>query len=66
MKDMLHDRGLMGEGCIDLKQIRGWMEAAGFQGPHEVEIFSDRYWGMDQESYLDMIIEAYLTYKKDK
>ncbi len=30
--DMLLDRGLMGEGCIPLKQIRTWVEEAGFSG----------------------------------
>ncbi|MDP9230659.1 MAG: sugar phosphate isomerase/epimerase, partial [Bacteroidota bacterium] len=28
--DILLDRGLMGEGCIPVKQIRSWVEAAGF------------------------------------
>lgn len=58
-EDMLNDRGLMGEGCIDLPKIRSWVEAAGFTGFHEVEIFSNRYWQMDQDVFLDKIIEAY-------
>jgi sugar phosphate isomerase/epimerase len=61
MDDMLNDRGIMGEGCINVKQIRGWMESAGFRGYHEVEIFSDRYWAMDQAAYLQIIIQAYLN-----
>jgi sugar phosphate isomerase/epimerase len=60
MNDMLNDRGIMGEGCIDVKKIRGWVESAGFSGYHEVEIFSDQYWAMDQEAYLQLIIQAYL------
>jgi len=36
MQDMLNDRGLMGDGCIDVKQIRGWVEEAGFDGPEGV------------------------------
>lgn len=58
--DLLNDRGLMGEGCIDLKKIRGWVEAAGFTGFHEVEIFSSRYWSEDQSAFLGKIIRAYL------
>jgi len=58
-EDMLNDRGLMGEGCINLPQIRGWVEEAGFKGFHEVEIFSNRYWKMDQQEFLDKIITAY-------
>ncbi len=60
--DMLNDRGLMGEGCIDIAQIRQMVVEAGFNGYHEVEIFSDIYWQMDQEKYLKKIIEAYLLY----
>ena len=42
--DLLLDRGMMGDGVIDLARIRGWMEAAGYRGFHEVEIFSARNW----------------------
>jgi sugar phosphate isomerase/epimerase len=58
-KDLLNDRGLMGDGCIPLKQIRAWVEAAGFDGHIEVEIFSDRWWATDQVEYLGKIREAY-------
>ena len=57
--DLLLDRGLMGEGCIPLKQIRSWVEAAGFKGFNEVEIFSTSYWKEDQSEYLKKIIKAY-------
>lgn len=58
-RSLLTDRGLMGEGCIDIKTIRGWVEAAGFDGWNEVEIFSDHYWAMDQAEYLEQIKTAY-------
>lgn len=61
-EDMLNDRGLMGEGCIPLKEIGRWVSEAGFKGYHEVEIFSNRYWRMDQSEFLDKIINAYLNY----
>jgi sugar phosphate isomerase/epimerase len=57
--DMLNDRGLMGEGCIPLRKIRGWVEAAGFNGFNEVEVFSTRLWAMDQDEYLARIVQAY-------
>ena len=57
--DMLLDRGLMGEGCIPVKQIRSWVEATGFDGFNEVEIFSTTYWKEDQHEFLKKIIEAY-------
>ena len=56
---MLLDRGLMGEGCIDVPLIRSWVEAAGFAGFHEVEIFSERHWAKDQAVFLEEIIRAY-------
>ena len=57
--DMLFDRGLMGEGCIPLQQIRGWVEKAGFSGYNEVEIFSDKLWTTDQNLFLKKIVHAY-------
>jgi sugar phosphate isomerase/epimerase len=57
--DLLNDRGLMGEGCIDLARIAAWMQAAGFEGPPEVEIFSSRWWAADQDDFLRKVIEAF-------
>ena len=57
--DLLNDRGLMGEGCIPIRQIKTWVEEAGFKGTHEVEIFSNRFWKMDQDDFLDLIIKSY-------
>lgn len=60
--DFLTDRGLMGEGCIPVKQIREWVEKAGFDGYNEVEVFSERLWAQDQKIYLEDIKKAYLNY----
>lgn len=60
-EDLLYDRGLMGEGCIPIRKIRGWIEDAGFRGFNEVEIFSARRWKQDQKIFLKEIIEAYLN-----
>jgi len=60
--DFLTDRGLMGEGCIPIKQIRSWVEEAGFEGYNEVEVFSERLWAQDQKLYLEDIKKAYLNY----
>lgn len=57
--DFLWDRGLMGEGCIPVRKIRGWVEEAGFDGFYEVEIFSTKFWEMDQSQFLNKIITAY-------
>ncbi len=58
-EDLLLDRGLMGEGCIDIREIRSWVEKAGFNGFIEVEIFSNRYWEMDQPDFLEQIVNSY-------
>ena len=57
--DILLDRGIMGEGCIDIRQIRQWVNRAGFEGFNEVEIFSEKYWKDDQDEYLERIVLAY-------
>ena len=43
-RDLLNDRGMMGDGVIELRKIRGYMEAAGYEGFAEVEIFSELDW----------------------
>lgn len=43
-RDLLNDRGMMGDGVIDLPRIRSWVEAAGYSGFQEVEIFSELDW----------------------
>ena len=60
--DLLNDRGLMGEGCIDLKKIRGWVESTGFNGFCEVEIFSNIHWAKDQDIFLKEITEAFIQH----
>ncbi|MGN7751182.1 sugar phosphate isomerase/epimerase family protein [Sinorhizobium sp. 22678] len=59
-KDMLTDRGMMGDGVIDLKGIRRRIEAAGFHGAQEVEIFSaDNWWKRPAEEVIATCVERY-------
>jgi sugar phosphate isomerase/epimerase len=59
-KDMLLDRGMMGDGVIDLKNFRHMIEAAGFYGPQEVEIFSaENWWKRPGDEVLKTCIERY-------
>ncbi len=57
--DFLNDRGLMGEGCIPISQISRWVDATGYSGMREIEIFSNRYWAMDQAEWLSRIVQSY-------
>ncbi len=60
--DLLNDRGLMGEGCINIPGIRKMVEATGFDGFNEVEVFSNRWWERDQDEFLAAIKTAYLEH----
>jgi sugar phosphate isomerase/epimerase len=42
--DVLNDRGMMGDGVIDVPKIRSFVDAAGYSGAIEVEIFSAANW----------------------
>jgi len=56
-KDLLNDRGMMGEGVIDLRGLRAAVEAQGFEGLVEVEIFSDQdWWTRDPDEVMRTIL----------
>ena len=59
-RDLLNDRGMMGDGVIDLPRIRSWVEAAGYSGFHEVEIFSELdWWRRDPDEVLRVCKQRY-------
>jgi sugar phosphate isomerase/epimerase len=61
-KDLLLDRGMMGDGVIDLAEIRRMVEAAGFHGHQEVEIFSaENWWKRPGDEVLRTCVERYNT-----
>ncbi|MES2954304.1 MAG: sugar phosphate isomerase/epimerase family protein [Pseudomonadota bacterium] len=54
---LLEDRGMMGDGVIDIPRIRGWVEDQGFAAYSEVEIFSSgNWWQRDSAEVLDTCI----------
>ncbi len=58
--DLLLDRGMMGDGVIDIPLIRSWVEAAGYRGFHEVEIFSAKnWWKRDPDEVLSICRERH-------
>lgn len=60
--DLLLDRGMMGDGVIDLRGIRQEVEAVGFAGYSEVEIFSENnWWTKPMEEVLATCIERHRT-----
>ncbi len=61
-RDLLVDRGMMGDGVIDLQGIRAMIEAAGFQGAQEVEIFSaENWWKRSADDVIRTCIHRYET-----
>jgi sugar phosphate isomerase/epimerase len=53
---------MMGDGVIDIPKIRGWVEAEGFSGFSEVEIFStENWWQRDHKEVLDTCIARHQT-----
>jgi sugar phosphate isomerase/epimerase len=60
--DLLLDRGMMGDGVIDLRSIRGMVEATGYRGHCEVEILSaQNWWKRDPDEVLRICIERHQT-----
>jgi sugar phosphate isomerase/epimerase len=59
-QNLVTDRGMMGDGVIDLRGFRRMIEAAGFHGPQEVEIFSaDNWWKRPGDEVLRTCIARY-------
>ena len=59
-RDLLNDRGMMGDGIIELRKIRGYMEGAGYAGFAEVEIFSELdWWQRPGTDVLDACVARY-------
>jgi sugar phosphate isomerase/epimerase len=55
-KDILNDRGMMGDGVIDIKSVRAAVEAQGFAGYSEIEIFSNAWWEKPMDEVLQTCI----------
>jgi sugar phosphate isomerase/epimerase len=61
-RDLLSDRGMMGDGVIELRKLRGWVEQAGYAGYAEVEIFSELdWWKRPGAEVLDTCITRHRT-----
>ena len=59
-RDLLEDRGMMGDGIIDIRAVRALVEAQGYAGYSEVEIFSALdWWRRDGGEVLDTCIERH-------
>jgi sugar phosphate isomerase/epimerase len=60
-RDILNDRGMMGDGVIDIRRLRAAVEAQGFDGYCEIEIFSSDWWEKPMEDVLRTCIARHQT-----
>ncbi len=60
--DHLMGRGMMGDGVIELRRLRTAVEAAGYGGPIEVEIFNQAIWDTPGDEILAMMAARYVAY----
>ena len=55
------NRGMMGDGVIELRRIRGEVERAGYRGPIEVEIFNESIWEMPVDDLVRLTKERFVA-----
>jgi sugar phosphate isomerase/epimerase len=59
MPHLLMGRGMMGDGVIDIRKLRNAVDAAGYNGPIEVEIFNQEIWDSPGDHVLTTMIERF-------
>jgi sugar phosphate isomerase/epimerase len=60
-RDVLMNRGMMGDGVIELCRIREAVERTGYVGPIEVEIFNEAVWSVPLDTLLPLVKERFLS-----
>jgi sugar phosphate isomerase/epimerase len=59
-RDLVFDRGMPGDGVIDLRHIRAMVEATGYSGHCDVEIFSTMdWWKREPDEVLRICMERH-------
>lgn len=58
----LNGRGQLGDGTIDLREWTAYMDAAGYAGPIEVELFNEALWGRDGGEVLAETVARFVTH----
>ncbi|MBV7248165.1 sugar phosphate isomerase/epimerase [Streptomyces sp. MW-W600-10] len=59
---VLLGRGQLGDGSVDFRAFRRWVEDAGFDGPIEVEIFNEALWARDGTEALAEVVDRYVQH----
>ncbi|APU16735.1 MULTISPECIES: sugar phosphate isomerase/epimerase family protein [Actinoalloteichus] len=59
---VLLGRGMMGDGCIELRRMRKAVDEAGYAGPIEVEIFNQEIWDADALEIAELTAARYIEH----
>jgi sugar phosphate isomerase/epimerase len=59
---ILMGRAMMGDGVIELRKLRQAVDATGYDGPIEVEIFNDEIWKSADDGLLERIQQRFLAH----
>jgi len=57
---ILMGRAMMGDGVIELRRLRQAVDAAGYDGPIEVEIFNEEIWKNADDGLLELIQRRFI------
>ena len=61
VENVLMNRGIMGDGVIELRKLSAAVERTGYAGPIEVEVFNAAVWRMPLDTLLPLVKERYLS-----
>ncbi|MBT2400701.1 sugar phosphate isomerase/epimerase [Streptomyces sp. ISL-100] len=59
---VLLGRGQLGDGAVDFRRFRELVDATGYAGPIEVEIFNEALWSRDGAEVLAEVADRYVTH----
>ncbi|MFC8062840.1 sugar phosphate isomerase/epimerase family protein [Streptomyces sp. NPDC057293] len=59
---VLNGRGQIGDGAIDMREWKGYVEAAGYTGAIEVELFNEALWARDGREVLAETAERFAAH----
>jgi sugar phosphate isomerase/epimerase len=60
--DFLNGRGMMGDGVIEIRRLREAVDAAGYHGPIEVEIFNQKLWDLPGDELLSLMCNRFVEH----
>ncbi|MEU9066500.1 sugar phosphate isomerase/epimerase family protein [Streptomyces sp. NPDC048109] len=62
---VLNGRGQIGDGAIDMREWKSYVEAAGYSGPIEVELFNEELWARNGREVLAETVARFVEHAGD-